>query len=131
MKPEIDLLTRYRQESMALRDFEAHMEQLTRPAGPRGTSLPRLQSEATNDPESASRQLEEGLEALLANKRASVRAMEADALALLSRATTPTMLSVLVGYYMLGLSNDDASEYAHVTPRQCQRLRREFHESLL
>lgn len=130
MQNELDLLKRYRQESMALRDFERHMEQLTRPAGPRGLSAPRQHAESTNDPESASRQLEEGLERMLAHKRAGVRALEEGAMDILSRATTPTMLSVLVAYYMLGLTNEEASEYAHVTPRQCQRLRREFTDML-
>lgn len=130
MKRELDLLTRYRQESIALREFEQHMEQLTRPPGPRGLIAPRLHAQATNDPDSAARQLEEGIELMLANKRASVRALEVEAIAVLSRATTPTMLSVLVGYYMLGMNNEEASEYAHVTPRQGQRLRREFMDLL-
>lgn len=130
MKPEVDLLSRYRQEAIALRDFEEHMDLMSRPTGPRGLSSPRASGEHTNDPESASRQLEEGLEAMLESKRARIRAMEPEVMAVLSRVTKPTMLKVLVAYYMQGLSNEATAEQVHLVPRQARRLRREFLDSL-
>lgn len=131
MKPELDLLSRYRQEAIALRTFEQHMDLMTRPTGPRGLTGLRPGGEHTNDPESAARQLEEGLEAMLENRRARLKSLEMEVLTVLSRVTKPAMFNVLVGYYMLGLSNEETGEYAHVTCRQVFRLRREFEHSLL
>jgi len=128
MKPELALLSRYRQEAIALREFEQHMDLLSRPIGPRGLTGIRSGSAHTNDPEAASRQLEDGLESMLEHKRQRLREMEPQVLGVLSHVTKPTMLSVLVGYYMMGLSNEETAEYVHMTARQVIRLRREFEQ---
>ena len=126
MKPELALLSRYRQEAIALREFEQHMDLLSRPIGPRGLTGIRPSGGSTNDPDAASRQLEDGLESMLQHKRQRLREMEPEVLDLLSRVTKPTMLSVLVGYYMMGMSNEETADYVHMTARQVIRLRREF-----